>query len=419
MTIFFDLQKVSELAGKLGSPQDRAARYVHVAGVNGKTSTCLLINELLLQCTGLKVGCFTHPMLLEPRDCIRVNGCVIDAPHYHETSSHVAKVDEIFAIGCSPYEKLFLTALLIFLDSQCDILVVESAMGGSTDATNILGRDGQEGRLLAAVITQITKDHPHYLGHSLHEIWGNVMGIHRAGSALCIARGQPPEIEGFVKESPHPLRVNETLALSKDFAARGFLLRVLPASQSDNIELALKAYGSLLPLIETAYGAKCRPPPPNLFVNTEIAGRASRFFFRDREVIVDAAQNAGSFLCKWLKERPVVPEQSIHLVLGMSHKEGQVHREFLEAFGARDDCRYSFVHFSSPEGYPWIRSAEPAELHQTLYDLYGKERFTGICTTHTHLKQVFDDFRQDHLTVVCGSPHIVREFYCLFVIASL
>ena len=170
------LDRIKKLLKYFGDPQENLPA-VHVAGTNGKGSTCAYI-ESILRHSGYKTGLFTSPFLLSPCEMIKVNGIDIDPDSFaalvNEASGYCGIMDEM-GEGPSEYEIYTAAALAYFKRSGCRITVIEVCMGGRFDCTNILTH------VEVSVITKISRDHTEYLGKTLADIAWHKAGIIKPG----------------------------------------------------------------------------------------------------------------------------------------------------------------------------------------------------------------------------------------------
>lgn len=182
------LDRIRELLDRLGRPQDRL-RFVHVAGTNGKGSTCAYL-AAILQAAGLRTGLFTSPYLVAFEERIRVDGVNISLEELTEATLLVKEQAEAMATetGDHPteFELMTAVALVQFARRECDIVVLEVGLGGRLDSTNVI--DAPE----VAVIARIGLDHTKLLGTTLAAIAGEKAGIVKPGSAV-VSWPQEPE----------------------------------------------------------------------------------------------------------------------------------------------------------------------------------------------------------------------------------
>ena len=180
----FGLERMETLLVALGNPQ-RHQRFVHVAGTNGKGSTCAMIASIL-RAAGLRTGLYTSPHLIEPTERIQVSGVPLNAQQFadafqvvHEAAERLIAEDKIDAHP-SYFETVTAMALVVFRD-QCDICVVEVGLGGRLDATNVIVPE-------LCVITPVSFDHEAYLGNKLESIAFEKAGIIKWHVPLVLAQ---------------------------------------------------------------------------------------------------------------------------------------------------------------------------------------------------------------------------------------
>lgn len=160
------LENTHRLMAHLGDPY-RSFPAVHVAGTNGKGSTSHLI-AAALQASGLRVGLYTSPHLVDFRERIRVNGEMIP----QEAVLHFVEQHRPFLDQLKPsfFECTTAMAFAWFREAKVDIAVVEVGLGGRLDCTNVITPQ-------LSVITNIGLDHTEFLGHTLPEIAAEKAGI--------------------------------------------------------------------------------------------------------------------------------------------------------------------------------------------------------------------------------------------------
>jgi len=205
-TAKFGLERIHAVLEALGRPQDRC-RFVHVAGTNGKGSTCAMI-ESALTASGCRTGLFTSPHLAEPTERIRVGGRPVSAADFAAAFDRVhATVERLLAAGSidlhtTYFETVTAMAFAVFAEQATDRVVLEVGLGGRLDATNVI-------RPELCVITPIDFDHEQYLGRSLEAIAGEKAGILKAGAPAVFAR-QRPEAAGVLERRAAELGISAT-----------------------------------------------------------------------------------------------------------------------------------------------------------------------------------------------------------------
>ena len=166
---------------RLGNPQS-GIPFVHIAGTNGKGSTTAFLCSILQQ-TGKKIGMFTSPHLITFRERIRINGKYISEEDVTRLGNLLLNTQ--FELPPTMFDYCLAMAVLYFKEQQCDLMVIETGIGGRYDSTNALGTP------LAAVITKIGFDHTAVLGDTLEQIAGEKAGIIKRGCPVITLEQEP------------------------------------------------------------------------------------------------------------------------------------------------------------------------------------------------------------------------------------
>ena len=169
---------------------EKSQRIVHVAGTNGKGSVCAMI-DAIARAQGYRTGLFTSPHLVSYRERIRVDGEMIGED---EVAAGLTRIrDKISAWDPHPtfFEITTALALLHFKKRACEVIVLETGLGGRLDATNAV-------QPVVSVITPIGYDHQTWLGHSLEKIASEKAGIIKPGVPV-ISAVQEPEAENAIR----------------------------------------------------------------------------------------------------------------------------------------------------------------------------------------------------------------------------
>jgi dihydrofolate synthase / folylpolyglutamate synthase len=214
----FGLENTFKLAALASNPQ-RKLRFIHVAGTNGKGSTCAML-ESIYRAAGLRTGLFTSPHLVSFRERIQINRQLISE------ADVVRLVEELRRTGVAPvsdgkketaqaehnigdrrdacptfFEFVTVMALKFFAEQKCDLVIWETGLGGRLDATNIVTP-------LASVITNIALDHQQWLGNTLAKIAFEKAGIIKPGFPVVTATDEADAlavIEKMAREKNAPL----------------------------------------------------------------------------------------------------------------------------------------------------------------------------------------------------------------------
>ena len=180
------LDNMREMLARLGNPQD-ALPYVHVAGTNGKGSVIAYLYRTLTG-AGYKVGRYISPTLYSYRERLEIAGEKISrekfAKHVTTISQAIARMTEAGLNHPTPFEIETAAAFLYFKEENCDLVLLETGMGGNLDATNIVKTTK------LAVLVSISMDHMSFLGNTLGEIAEKKAGIIKSGCHVVTTKQQ-------------------------------------------------------------------------------------------------------------------------------------------------------------------------------------------------------------------------------------
>lgn len=191
------LSNIKELCGRLSNPQDSLS-FVHIAGTNGKGSVLAFVSTVL-KTAGYKVGRYVSPVISDYREKIQINNRPITQKALCECMEEVKGVcDGMVEDGLphpTPFEVETALAFLYFKKNNCDIVVLETGMGGREDATNLIITTK------VAVLVPISMDHMQYLGKTLEEIAWQKAGIIKNGCYVISAKQETPVLQVIAKEA--------------------------------------------------------------------------------------------------------------------------------------------------------------------------------------------------------------------------
>lgn len=168
------------LLKKMGNPE-KALKYVHVGGTNGKGSTATMLASVLQQ-AGYRTGLYTSPYLYRFNERIRIDGKEISDEDLADTTEYVKSIVETMPECPSEFAVVCCVAFEYFYRQKCDIVVLEVGMGGVNDSTNVI--DCPE----VAVMTNIGLDHTEYLGNTLEAIAETKSGIFKENGRAVVYR---------------------------------------------------------------------------------------------------------------------------------------------------------------------------------------------------------------------------------------
>lgn len=176
------LENIRGLLEALGNPQERLS-FVHVAGTNGKGSVCAILDSIL-RASGRRTGLYTSPHLVDFRERIRVDGEKILPQAVANGLTILREISAGWSHSPTFFEIATALALRHFAEERCDLVVLETGMGGALDATNAV-------LPLVSVITPIALDHTRWLGGTLAEIAREKAGIIKSGVPAVSGKQEP------------------------------------------------------------------------------------------------------------------------------------------------------------------------------------------------------------------------------------
>lgn len=201
------LDSIRELCRRLGNPQDDL-RFVHIAGTNGKGSVLAYVSTVA-RCAGYRVGRYISPAVRDYRERFQLDGRMITQKDLCSLAEELRRVCDTMTGEGLPHPTAFEveTALgfLYFRRKDCDLVVMETGMGGRLDATNVIGNT------LVAALTSVSMDHMQYLGDTLGAIAGEKAGILKPG-CHAVSAAQEPEAMEVIRAQAQRLGVPLTVA---------------------------------------------------------------------------------------------------------------------------------------------------------------------------------------------------------------
>lgn len=190
------LDSMRELCSRLGNPQDEL-QFVHIAGTNGKGSVLAYVSTILKE-AGYRVGRYLSPTITDYRERFQIDGRFITQSGLCKYLEQVKEAAEAMVAEGKPHPTPFevetAVAFLYFLDKKCDIVVLETGLGGALDATNVVKTT------VATVFASISMDHMAILGDTLEKIALVKAGIMKDRCYVVTAR-QDPAVAKILKQA--------------------------------------------------------------------------------------------------------------------------------------------------------------------------------------------------------------------------
>ena len=182
--IDLSLDRLRVLLAHLGSPERRLPPVIHIAGTNGKGSTCAFIRSMA-EAAGLRVHVYTSPHLVHFNERIRLAGALVDDDRLIAAMERIERINDGAPI--TVFEVITAAAFDLFAETPADLCVLEVGLGGRGDATNVIETPA------ACGITSISLDHRELLGPTVDIIAGEKAGIMKPGIPVAIG-AQPDDV---------------------------------------------------------------------------------------------------------------------------------------------------------------------------------------------------------------------------------
>lgn len=378
------LENTLNILSYIGDPH-RRLKFVHVAGSNGKGSTCSIIASALTE-AGHTVGLFTSPHIEDYTERIRVNGVTIPEESVVKFVNQLKNENLDFAP--SFFEMTFALALQHFEASNCDICVIETGLGGRLDATNVITP-------LLSVITNISLEHTQILGDTLELIAVEKAGIIKENVPVITAEENPVISNIFrtrAKEmSSHFAQIDEKLEIPIDFPLLG-------SYQHANYRLAFAALNELNDLGIQSTSIDLHEGLKNLHQNTGLKARL-QIWKTDPVTILDVSHNPAGIKAT-LATITALNQGDLHVIYGTSSDKdiSSIVREF------PSETKLYLTEFTNP------RSATQKQLEMAVKN-------SGHSSSH-YFKNAPDALlsaqnaaKQSDTILIIGSFFLVADFF--------
>jgi len=273
------LGRIRAVLGSLGNPE-RAYRVVHVAGTNGKGSTCAMI-EAGLRAAGVRTGLFTSPHLVEPTERIQIDGRPVTPEQFCRAFEAVRRAAEPLDVDGPPtyFETVTAMGFWLFRESGVETAVVEVGLGGRLDATNVVAP-------ALTVITPIDFDHEVFLGNTIEAIAGEKAGILKPGAPAVFAR-QRSEAEAVIEARAAQLGIRVKRAADFDI---GDLEIDARGSRFGGVECPLPGEHQVDNAVTAMLALEELGAPPEGIAETRWPGRLE-YVAPNPDILLDGAHN--------------------------------------------------------------------------------------------------------------------------------
>ena len=366
------LERISSFLEVLNNPH-KSLKFIHVAGTNGKGSTCHYISSILKE-SGYSVGLFTSPHFFDYRERIRINNKKITKSYVNEFIRSNKEIAEDLSL--SFFELSFGLAANYFHDNKIDIGIIEVGLGGRLDATNVINP-------LMSIITNISLDHTDLLGDTIKEIALEKSGIIKRDSVAIIGEKNNLTDKIFTK-------------IAKEKNSKVYFNNQSDKSYSDilyqnkNISTAIFAIKNLIGFniskrnIEN--GIK------NVIENTGYFGRWFKLS-EDPTVLVDVAHNISGFEYLALQIEKL-NYNNLHIILGFV--KGKKIKELIDFLPSRAN-----LYFTQPSIY---RGMDQEELSRNIGKNFNFDKNPG-----SQFLKVKNIASKGDLIIITGSNFLIND----------
>ena len=368
------LDRMKALMNTLGNPQKKL-RFIHIAGTNGKGSTCSMVRSILTE-AGFKTGLYISPHLFSFNERISVDGADISDDNLRRISEKIRTAVTCLNEEPTDFEMITAMALCYFYEKGCDYVVLEVGMGGRLDATNIIGAPE------VAAIMSIGLDHTEILGDTEELIAAEKAGIIKKGaplvvldqkaSVLHVVSDRFREVNGddadvpLTITNPKEMIVHSYSLKGEVFSYRSINNITLPLLGSYQIANAMAAIDIILSLKSRGVDIDNETIKQGL-LNARWPGRFE-LLSEDPIFILDGAHNPNGVAALAESIKAFLPDQKVIFVMGVMKD-----KDHLEMLKLITPFAESFIAELPYDG----RGLDPAELKAEISSIFEGPVFTA------------------------------------------
>lgn len=393
--ISLGLERVLKLLNIFDNPQKKL-KIIHVAGTNGKGSTCAMLAKIL-ECGGYKTGLYTSPHLIEYTERLKINDIEISKKDFGDLTLKVIETASNNNIDPTEFEILTVMAFLYFYEKNVDIAIIETGLGGRLDATNVVINP------LISIITSIDLDHTDRLGETIEQIASEKAGIIKDFCPLVTLKNNKglDVIKQICREKSASIHLSDY----SDYTLSGKLVRTPVGDfnlslkglwQLKNLSLVLEAVNLLK---KQKFNITSKSLSDGL---NKVKWNARFQYIKEQNIIIDGAHNPSA--AKQLRESLDLyfpEEKRIWVYSSLSNKN---YSEVLSLLIKESDIVICTKVSSS------INSADPQELKTTVLNLLS-DKIVAKCNTtiHSAIIEAKEIRKNNELIIVAGSLYSAGE----------
>lgn len=399
------LENMKLLLNRLCNPQDNL-RFVHIAGTNGKGTVTTCVSHILKE-NGYKVGINISPYVVNFRERIQINGEYIDEESLIKLVEQVKVILKEFNdndIYLPQFSVIVAISLKYFSDEKCDIVCLETGIGGLLDSTNIVTN------VLCSVITSISIDHQKMLGDNIVDITFQKAGIIKPNTNVVLYKPDEIAVLNIIKKVCKDKKSKLTVV---DFSS----LRYLQTTIDNNIFIyngdtfRLKYLGKIMPKnivvsIETLkviskkdFNIDFKNIYKHIY-NIKLDGRMEPLYIGDSAVIMDGCHNIDgiSSMCEYIDDiKYNINEPTAVVSISRDKDVSSMIKRLLQTFN-----KVYITTFNDP------RSITIDDIN-SLIDEFGDEDITYINNNDIPYSCIKELNKMSDCFVFCGSFYFIGE----------
>lgn len=398
-----NLNRMRLLMEKLGNPQDQL-KFIHIAGTNGKGTTASFIASILKE-TNIKTGLFTSPHLEVINERIQINQEYITDDSFIQYTDRVApyvqEVEAELSETLYSFEILTAVAFVYFAEKNCDLVVLETGIGGRLDSTNVISTPE------VAVVTSIGLDHMGMLGNTIEDIAkekagiikpkGSVVMFHSEGSVKKVFESKAAQEDASLRMiNPENINLVSFSTKGQTFHYKNFQnleLQMIGEHQLSNAALAIEAAQALqrkgYDLSDQAIKAGLK--------NAFWAGRMETLL-EEPLVIVDGAHNEQGVMQLSKNLRSLFPGRKVTFIIGMMKDKA-----YMEMIDQISDLADQFLTISPDPWRGFDAETVASELNSRGFHAQSLEEPAEI----SHY--IYNKAEKDEIIIVFGSLYLVGD----------
>ncbi len=387
------LARTKYLLEQAGNPQEKI-KVIHIAGTSGKGSTASLISHVLTG-QGFNVGLSMSPHLIDLRERFQINNAFVAFNDVVEMvnilQEPIKETAESIHGKLTYFEIMTSLTYLLFQKKRVDYAVIETGLGGTYDATNVVSNASK-----IAVITKIGLDHMEILGNTLTEIAAQKAGIIQRSNKVFLIE-QRESVKKIIAKKVYDQ--NASLEIIKK--SNNFKTSLLGDFQRENSSLALAVVRYVSKrdnwlLDKSKLGAS---------LNTiQIPGRMQKITYKNKEIILDGAHNPQKMSALISSLNKIYPEQKLDFLVAL--KKGKDYRNTLKYILPKADSITFTAFMLNKQGFP-IQAENPERLHELAQKMgYDSSVIKDPAVALTHALM-----ETKHPLIITGSFYLLSEIY--------